>query len=158
MLKPIFHTGLYIVLDSGFCVLKSIVALKEKGFFAAAIIKKCRYWPTHIPKEHVLNFSGSRRLARLMRSLVSLTTSNTPFGVWRSQFTSWKSWLWVYCSAQLEGKKSSKCILWGRRNNNNNLPIHKAISMVLPLQSCCWWPQQSPSYHSKHWGDVATGP
>jgi len=51
MLKSIFSTGRYIVLDSGFCVLKAIVALYRKGLYAGALIKKRRYWPTLVPGE-----------------------------------------------------------------------------------------------------------
>ena len=46
--KPLWSAGKVVVLDSGFCVLKGIVELKKKGVFAAALIKKRRYWPKHI--------------------------------------------------------------------------------------------------------------
>ena len=36
-------------MDSGFCVLKGIVELWKGGVFAAALIKKRRYWPTKVP-------------------------------------------------------------------------------------------------------------
>jgi hypothetical protein len=49
MLQCYFATGRYVVLDSGFCVLKTIVALKKHGVFAGALIKKPWYWPTLIP-------------------------------------------------------------------------------------------------------------
>ncbi len=39
MLQSVFHSGHYIVLDSGFCVLKALIALKKKGVFAAALKK-----------------------------------------------------------------------------------------------------------------------
>ncbi len=51
MLKSIFSTGQYIVLDLGFCVLKAIVALYRKGLYAGALIKKRRYLPTLVPDE-----------------------------------------------------------------------------------------------------------
>ena len=41
VLKTIFYSGCYVVLDSGFCVLKTLIALKKKGVFAATLIKKC---------------------------------------------------------------------------------------------------------------------
>ena len=41
-------------LDSGFCVLKAIVELKKKGLFAAALIKKRRYWPKYIPGDEII--------------------------------------------------------------------------------------------------------
>ena len=43
MLKSLFTTGRYVVLDSGFCVLKAILALREKGIFASALVKKRCY-------------------------------------------------------------------------------------------------------------------
>ena len=41
--ESIFNTGKLIVLDSGFCVLKAIIALKKKGIYSSALIKKRRY-------------------------------------------------------------------------------------------------------------------
>ncbi len=43
MLKPIFYSGCYVVLDSGFCVLKSLIVLEKKGVFAASLIKKHQF-------------------------------------------------------------------------------------------------------------------
>ena len=40
MYKPRFSTGKCVVLDSGFCVSKGIIALLEFGVYAAALIKK----------------------------------------------------------------------------------------------------------------------
>ena len=45
MLKSVFNTGRYIVLDSGFC-LKALIELRQNGLFGCALIKKRRYWPT----------------------------------------------------------------------------------------------------------------
>jgi len=49
MLKSVFHTGRYVILDSGFCVLKALIELKKLGVYACALIKKRRYWPTLVP-------------------------------------------------------------------------------------------------------------
>ena len=38
-------------MDSGFCVLDGLLALKEKGIYAFAIIKKKRYWPKNVDGE-----------------------------------------------------------------------------------------------------------
>jgi hypothetical protein len=51
--ESLFSTGKVVVLDSGFCVLQAIVELKKKGVFAAAAIKKRRYWPRHIGGEAI---------------------------------------------------------------------------------------------------------
>ena len=45
--KPIFHTSKYNVLDSGFCVLSVLIALKKVGMFACVLIKKGHYWLLH---------------------------------------------------------------------------------------------------------------
>jgi len=49
MLSSYFLTGRYVVLDSGFCVLKALVELKKVGMFVCAVIKKRRYWPAMVP-------------------------------------------------------------------------------------------------------------
>jgi hypothetical protein len=46
--KPIWNTGKVIILDSAFCVLKGLIELKKKGLYAAALVKKRRYWPRYI--------------------------------------------------------------------------------------------------------------
>ena len=53
MLKSCFNSGRYVVLDSGFCVLKAIVALYEKGLYAGALIKKRRFWPSLVPGDAI---------------------------------------------------------------------------------------------------------
>ena len=42
MMKSYFATGMYVVLDSGFCVLKGLIQLRKKGIFACAFINKRR--------------------------------------------------------------------------------------------------------------------
>lgn len=46
-------TGKIVVLDSGFCVLKGIIELKKRGVFAAALIKKRKYWPKYIDGDRI---------------------------------------------------------------------------------------------------------
>jgi hypothetical protein len=46
--KPIWNRVKVIILDSGFCVLKGLIELKKKGLYAAALVKKWRYWPRYI--------------------------------------------------------------------------------------------------------------
>ncbi len=45
MLKPIFYYGCYVFLDSGFCVLKTLIALKKKGVFATSLIINANFGP-----------------------------------------------------------------------------------------------------------------
>ena len=49
MLECYCATSRYVILDSGFCVLKALVELKKVGMFACAVIKKRRYWPAMVP-------------------------------------------------------------------------------------------------------------
>jgi len=42
-----------VVFDSGFCVFQALIEVKKKGLFAAAVIKKRRYWPKHIDGEAI---------------------------------------------------------------------------------------------------------
>lgn len=46
--KALYGTGKIVVLDSGFCVLQALIALKNVGVFSAAVIKKRRYWPRYV--------------------------------------------------------------------------------------------------------------
>ena len=57
MMKIYFATGGYIIIDSGFCVLKGLIKLRKKGVFACAVIKNIIYWPSMVPdKETEDNF------------------------------------------------------------------------------------------------------
>ena len=56
MLQLYFHTARYIVLNSGFCVLKGIIELHKNGLFGCALIKKWRYWPADIPGDAMQQF------------------------------------------------------------------------------------------------------
>ena len=51
--KPILSAGKVIILDSGFCVLEALIALKKVGVYASALIKKRRFWPKHVPGDHI---------------------------------------------------------------------------------------------------------
>lgn len=53
MLKSYFATGKYVILDSGFCVLKGLVELRKRGLFAGALIKKRRFWPSLVPGQAI---------------------------------------------------------------------------------------------------------
>ncbi len=43
LLQPYFTSCRYVVLDSGFCVLKGIVELRKNGIFVRALIKKHQF-------------------------------------------------------------------------------------------------------------------
>jgi Transposase IS4 len=48
LMKPLFYTGMAIVIDSGLCVLKGLLELRKNGIFAAAVIRKHWYWLKYI--------------------------------------------------------------------------------------------------------------
>ena len=45
MTNPLFGKGEAVVLESGFCVDKSITELETNGVYMVALIKKRRCWP-----------------------------------------------------------------------------------------------------------------
>ena len=49
MLKSYFGAGKYVILDSGFCVLKAIIEMKRHEICSCALIKKTRFWRTGVP-------------------------------------------------------------------------------------------------------------
>ena len=51
--KPLYATGKVVILDSGFCVVKALIWLRIRGVFAAAVIKKRRYWPRYIKGDEI---------------------------------------------------------------------------------------------------------
>ena len=59
IIKSYFATGRYVILDSGFCVLKGLIQLRKEGISTCAVIKKRRYWPSMVPgKDMNENFVG----------------------------------------------------------------------------------------------------
>ena len=53
MCEPIFSTGKCVFFNSGFCVSNGITALLEFGVYAAALVKKCKYWPKGVPGDAI---------------------------------------------------------------------------------------------------------
>lgn len=51
----IFHTRKVVILDSGFCVLSTIIVLKKMGVYASLLIKKRRYWPRYIKGQKIID-------------------------------------------------------------------------------------------------------
>jgi Transposase IS4 len=57
--RNLWGTGKVVVLYSGLCVLQGLIELRKKGVFAAAIVKKRRYWPKHIDGDGIkTHFEG----------------------------------------------------------------------------------------------------
>ena len=53
ILKSYFATTKYVILHSGFCVLRGLIELKKRGIFVCALIKKRRCWPREVPGEEM---------------------------------------------------------------------------------------------------------
>ena len=49
--KTIHHTARYVVLDSGFCVLMALLALKKKGVYGGEVIKKQHFWSSLVARD-----------------------------------------------------------------------------------------------------------
>ncbi len=62
--KSVHHSARYVVLDSGFCVLKALVELQKVGVFAGALIKKRRFWPALVPGDVMIAILTRRRSVR----------------------------------------------------------------------------------------------
>jgi hypothetical protein len=53
MTKSIHGTGRVVILDSGFGQPAVVTALKSKGLYTTAVIKKKRYWPAGVPGDNI---------------------------------------------------------------------------------------------------------
>ena len=51
--ESIFHIGMIVILDSGFCLLRAIIELKKRGVFALALIKIRQYWPNCVDGDKI---------------------------------------------------------------------------------------------------------
>ena len=60
--KSIYTSGKVVILDSGFCVLSAIIALRKKGVFASALIKKRKYWPRYVPGEAMAEHTATQEV------------------------------------------------------------------------------------------------
>jgi hypothetical protein len=81
----LWGTGKAIFLDSAFCVLEGLVALRERGVHAFAVIKKRRYWPRHVPGDEMLSTAALWDIGKC-QALRGLAT--TPSGTTISFFLS----------------------------------------------------------------------
>jgi hypothetical protein len=72
MCKPIFHSGNLVILGSGLCILQSIIELKKVGVFAAALIKKQRFWPKYVTNGNAItSHFANKDMDTLMHCQVS---------------------------------------------------------------------------------------
>ena len=78
MCEPIFLTGKYVVLDSGFFVSKGITALLEVGVYAAALIKKQKYWPKGVPGDAIDEYFADKDVTHV--DMLEAITEEGPEG------------------------------------------------------------------------------
>eukprot|EP00559_Dactyliosolen_fragilissimus_P002711 CAMPEP_0184872744 /NCGR_PEP_ID=MMETSP0580-20130426/41459_1 /TAXON_ID=1118495 /ORGANISM="Dactyliosolen fragilissimus" /LENGTH=665 /DNA_ID=CAMNT_0027375583 /DNA_START=1012 /DNA_END=3007 /DNA_ORIENTATION=+ len=60
--ESLYTSGKVVILDSGFCVLKALIALRQKGVFASALIKKRKYWPRYINGDAIATHMASKQV------------------------------------------------------------------------------------------------
>ena len=60
--KSLYFSGKVVVLDSGFCVLQALVELKKLGVYAAAVIKKRRYWPKYVKGDEMDRYMANKEI------------------------------------------------------------------------------------------------
>ena len=80
MLKSYFARGKYVVLDSGFCVLKGIGELRKSGLFACGLIKKQLYWPTLIAGDAIQQYFHEQDVGDM--DAVAGTLDGIPYNLW----------------------------------------------------------------------------
>ena len=80
MLCNYFSTRRYVVLDSGFCVMKAIVELKKEGLFAGALIKKRRYWPALVPGDAISEYFETKSVGET--DVISGKLSGIEYFIW----------------------------------------------------------------------------
>ena len=78
MCEPIFSTGKCVVLDSGFCVSKGVIALLEFGVYTAALIKKQKYWPKGVPGDAIDEYFANKDVTHV--DILEAITEEGPEG------------------------------------------------------------------------------
>ena len=78
--KDLYGTGKVVVLDSGFCVLEGLIALKKLGVFAHAVIKKRRYGPKYIPGDEIEEHMKEKKFGEV--DCLKGTLDNEPYNVY----------------------------------------------------------------------------
>lgn len=60
LMKSLHNSARYVILNSGFCVLSALVALRKVGIFAGALIEKWEFWPMNIVGNPINNHTGDQ--------------------------------------------------------------------------------------------------
>jgi len=54
-----------VILDSAFCVIEGLVDLALNGVYAAAVVKKRKYWPRHVPGDAIIAYMKDKPVGEL---------------------------------------------------------------------------------------------
>jgi hypothetical protein len=73
--------GRYVILDSGFCVLKALIKLKKVGLFACTVIKRRRYWSSMVPGDGMTEASNEAQVGDSMA--ISGVLNGIRYFLWR---------------------------------------------------------------------------
>ena len=60
--EPLRDSGLVVICDSGFCILKAFATCKEVGRFESALIKKCHYWSKHVKGVEIMEHLSDKEI------------------------------------------------------------------------------------------------
>ena len=80
MCKPIVVTGKDTILDSGFCVAKSITKIEAKDIYAVSLIKKRCYW-LKVFTENLIDAHFQYNEVSDVDMLEAKTQENKPFQI-----------------------------------------------------------------------------
>ena len=75
-----FYTGRYVILDSGFCVLKGLIKLRKKGIFACAVINKRIYWPSMVSVKDIEDNFGEVEVGEI--DTIQGTVDDIIYNLW----------------------------------------------------------------------------
>lgn len=65
MTETIRGKGIVVVMDSAFCLMDAVVALRNEGIYTATVAKKRAYWPRNIPGDDVLAHMAGKPVGEL---------------------------------------------------------------------------------------------
>ena len=83
MKNPMFGTGKYVVMDSGFCVLKGRVGILACGLYGTTVIKKKNIDQSTARDMPLRNASKTRRLGVFMMFMVICMVTSKRYSILR---------------------------------------------------------------------------
>jgi hypothetical protein len=110
--ENLWHSGKIVVLDSGFCVLRGLIELRKKGVFAAAIVKKRRYWPKFIAGDDIKRHFDEGKFGVGDADAISGILDNTAFHLFAMKEPDYVMTLMsTYGTLDRKGKETERDIL-----------------------------------------------